>query len=64
MVMIPEMHVAVLAGVFHPVGLAGLVAALVVVVAGGLCLAIAVEGGVRREWPGLAGREREGVAAA
>jgi hypothetical protein len=42
---IPEMHLAVLAGVLHPVGLVGILAAVVVVVvAGGLCAAIAADG--------------------
>jgi hypothetical protein len=44
-VVVPEINVAVLAGVFHPVGLLGMLAALVVVVMGGLCLAIVREGG-------------------
>jgi predicted acyltransferase len=43
-IVIPEMHLAVLAGVFHPVGLMGILAALVVVVAGGLCAAIVAQG--------------------
>jgi hypothetical protein len=44
-VVVPEINVAVLAGVFHPVGLLGMLAALAVVVMGGLCLAIVREGG-------------------
>jgi hypothetical protein len=44
-VVVPEINVAFLAGVFHPVGLLGMLAALAVVVMGGLCLAIVRESG-------------------
>jgi hypothetical protein len=76
-IVIPAMPQAMLAGVFHPVGLFGILAALVVVVAVGLCAAIAGQGGTsvdraRRQRVAsirgvrLAGRgnEREGAAAA
>jgi len=76
-VAIPEMHLSVLAGVFHPVALAWIVATVVVIVVAGLCAAIAIQGpehvdGARGERPAserplrVARRasEREGVAAA
>jgi hypothetical protein len=69
-VAIPEMHLAVLAGVFHPVGLAGMLAGLVALVAGGLCVAMAIQGrrsvDRARRVLDIASRasEREGVAAA
>ena len=67
---IPEMHLAVLAGVFHPVGLVWLLAALVVSVVGGLCVAIAMQeklsgtSSARRLCAVRLGSEREDVAAA
>jgi len=44
-VVVPEINVAALAGLFHPVGLLGMLAALALVVMGGLCMAIVSEGG-------------------
>ncbi|HYR96930.1 MAG TPA: hypothetical protein VEM57_09340 [Candidatus Binatus sp.] len=40
---IPEVPLAVFGSVFHPAGILGLLAAVVVVVAGGLCVAIATQ---------------------
>ena len=65
---IPQIQLAVLAGVFHPAAILGMLAAVVVVVAGGLGVAIAAQDR-RQASPGTVrvvrlGSERDEAAAA